>query len=103
MIIQDRDKHISLNEKFIGEGEFLAFISIVCMMSTNQENNLSLTDLFFKPNRGPFYKGSLVRNRFFQILKYLISHDGTRRMEGRTMDKFSAIRGVLEMIASIFS
>ena len=71
MIMQDTDGHISSNEKFINELEFWAFISIIFMMSMNQENNLSLVDPCFKINRGTFYKGTIARNRFLQTLKYL--------------------------------
>ena len=67
MIILDTDKHISSNEKFIDEREFLASISIAYMMSTNQESNLSLIELCFKTNRGPFYKRTIARNGFLQI------------------------------------
>ena len=87
MIIQDRNKRISSDEKFIDELEFLALISIVYLMSTTQENNLSLIDMCFNTNRGSFYKGTMVRTQFLQILKYLRFHDGAKRMEGRTTDK----------------
>ena len=87
MIIQDRNKRISSDKKFI-ELEFLALISIVYMMSTTQENNLSLIDVCFNTNRESFYKGTMARTRFLQILKYLRFHDGARRMEGKTTDKF---------------
>ena len=92
MIIQDRNKRISSDEKFIDEPEFLALISIVYIMSATQENNLSLIDMCFNTNRGSFYKGTMARTRFFQILKYLRFHDGAKRMEGRTTDKFVTTR-----------
>ena len=88
MIIQDRNKRISSDEKFIDELEFLALISVVYMMSTTQANSLSLIDMCFNTKRGSFYKGTMARTRFLQILKYLRFHDGAKRMEGRTMDKF---------------
>ena len=92
MIILDRNKRISSDEKFIDELEFLALISVVYMMSTTQENNLSLIDMCFNTNRGSFYKGTMTRTRFFQILKYLRFHDGAKTMEGRTTDKFVTIQ-----------
>ena len=92
IIIQDRNKRISSDETFIDELEFLALISIVYMMSTTQENNLSLIDMCFNTNRGSFYKRTMARIRFLQILKYLRFHDGTDRMERRTMDKFATTR-----------
>ncbi|CAF1264585.1 unnamed protein product [Rotaria sp. Silwood1] len=37
-IIEHTNKHIGLNDKFIDEREFLAFIGILYMMGTNQDN-----------------------------------------------------------------
>ena len=62
MIIQNRNKRISSDEKFIDELEFVALISIVYMMSTTQENNLSLIDMCFNTNRGSFYERTMARN-----------------------------------------
>ena len=86
MIIQDRNKRISSDEKLIDELEFLVLISIV-YMSTTQENNLSLIDMCFNTNRGSFYKGAMARTRFLLTLEYFRFHDGAKRMEGRTTDK----------------
>ena len=92
MIIQDRNKCISSDEKFIDEIEFLELVSIVYTMSTTQENNLPLINMCFNTNRGSSYKGAMARTRFLQILKYLRFHDGAKRMEGRTTDKFVTIQ-----------
>ena len=88
MIIQDRNKRISSDEKLIDKLEFLALISIVYMMTMTQENNLSLIYMCFNTNRGTFYKGTRAGTRFLQILKYLRFHDGAKRMEERTTDTF---------------
>ena len=56
MIVQDRDRHVSSNKKFIDKRDFLTLISILYMMNTNRENNSSLIDLCFNTNIRPFYK-----------------------------------------------
>ncbi|CAF3762312.1 unnamed protein product, partial [Rotaria sp. Silwood1] len=44
-IIEHTNKHIGLNDKFIDEREFLAFIGILYMMGTNQDNGFLCHDI----------------------------------------------------------
>jgi hypothetical protein len=101
-ITENTNKHVASDEKFIDEHELLAFIDILYMMGTNQDNGSSVIDLWSEINGRPFYKGTMSRNRFLQILKHLRFDDVTTRVERRKTDKFAPMRNVFEMVASTF-
>jgi len=100
-IIENTNKHMALDEKFIDVHEFLAFIGILYMMGTNQDNGSSVIDLWSEVNERPFYNGTMRRDRFLQILKHLRFDDATTRVEKRKTNKFAPMRNVFEMVAFI--
>ena len=65
------------------------------MMGTNQDNSLSVMDLWFETNGRAFYEGAMPRDRFLQILKHLRFDDATTRIERRKINKFAPILNVV--------
>jgi len=59
-------------------------------------------DLWSEINGRSFYKGTMARSRFLQILKHLRFDEANTRIERRKTDKFAPMRNVFEMVASTF-
>ena len=83
------------NWKKLESDELDAFFAILLVMGVLSVQNSKLSDLWAKgPFQIPFFSGTMARNRFQEILKYIRFDNSATREQQKKNDKLAPIRAV---------
>lgn len=102
IILHTNQEAMSKGIEPTNENEILAFMGILFIMGSNNDNKLDIHDLWSKEFGKSAYVATMSRNRFRELLTVIRFDDKQTRQARRATDKFAPFREIFNIINNTF-